>query len=32
MALVEVPLFPYEVRGIRRIAQVAEILFPGVKS
>jgi arsenite-transporting ATPase len=32
IALVEVPLFPYEVRGIRRITQVAEILFPGVKS
>jgi len=32
MALVEVPLFPHEVRGIRRITQVAEILFPGVKS
>ena len=32
MALVEVPLFPHEVRGIRRIAQVAGILFPGGKS
>jgi len=32
MALVEVPLFAYEIRGIRRITQVAEILFPAVKS
>jgi arsenite-transporting ATPase len=32
MALVEIPLFPYEVRGNRRITQLAEILFPGVKS
>jgi arsenite-transporting ATPase len=32
MALVEVPLFAHEVRGIRRITQVSEILFPGVKS
>jgi arsenite-transporting ATPase len=29
MALVEVPLFAHEVRGIRRITQVSEILFPG---
>lgn len=32
MALVEVPLFAHEVRGIRRITQVSEILFPGGKS
>lgn len=30
MLLVEVPLLPYEVRGVKRIAQVAEILFPPV--
>jgi len=28
MNLVEVPLLPYEVRGVKRIAQMAEILFP----
>jgi arsenite/tail-anchored protein-transporting ATPase len=28
MRLIEVPLLPYEVRGVERIAQVAEILFP----
>jgi arsenite-transporting ATPase len=28
MRLIEVPLLPYEVRGVKRIAQVAEILFP----
>ena len=28
MSLVEVPLLPYEVRGVKRIAQMAEILFP----
>lgn len=28
MALIEVPLLPYEVRGVKRIAQVSEILFP----
>jgi arsenite-transporting ATPase len=28
MALVEIPLLPYEVRGVKRIAQVAEVLFP----
>ena len=28
MNLVEVPLLPYEVRGVNRIAQMAEILFP----
>ena len=32
MTLVEVPLFPHEVRGIRRITQVSEILFPEGKS
>ena len=32
MALVEVPLFAHEVRGIRRITQVSEILFPGGKN
>ena len=32
MALVEVPLFAQEVRGIRRITQVADILFAGMKS
>jgi arsenite/tail-anchored protein-transporting ATPase len=31
MNLVEVPLLAYEVRGVKRIAQVAEILFPGGK-
>lgn len=30
MRLIEVPLLPYEVRGVKRIAQVAEILFPPV--
>jgi arsenite-transporting ATPase len=28
MRLIEVPLLPYEVQGVKRIAQVAEILFP----
>jgi arsenite-transporting ATPase len=28
MTLVEIPLLPYEVRGVKRIAQVAEVLFP----
>jgi arsenite-transporting ATPase len=28
MALIEVPLLPYEVRGAKRIAQVAAVLFP----
>jgi len=28
MALIEIPLLPYEVRGVKRIAQVAEVLFP----
>jgi len=28
MSLVEVPLLPYEVRGVKRIAQMSEILFP----
>jgi arsenite-transporting ATPase len=28
MTLIEVPLLPYEVRGVKRIAQVAEVLFP----
>jgi arsenite-transporting ATPase len=27
--LVELPLLPYEVKGIKRISQVAAILFPG---
>jgi arsenite-transporting ATPase len=29
LSLVELPLLPYEVKGIKRITQVAEILFPG---
>jgi arsenite-transporting ATPase len=28
MSLMEVPLLPYEVRGVKRIAQMSEILFP----
>ncbi len=28
MDLIEVPLLPYEVRGVKRIAQVAAVLFP----
>jgi anion-transporting ArsA/GET3 family ATPase len=28
MSLVEIPLLPYEVRGVKRIAQLSEILFP----
>lgn len=32
MALVEIPLLPYEVRGVERIAKVAEILFPASPS
>jgi arsenite-transporting ATPase len=28
MRLIEVPLLPYEVQGVKRIAQVEEILFP----
>ncbi|HYB21336.1 MAG TPA: ArsA family ATPase [Thermodesulfobacteriota bacterium] len=28
LRLVELPLLPYEVKGIKRITQVAEILFP----
>ncbi len=28
LSLVELPLLPYEVKGIKRITQVAEILFP----
>ena len=28
MTLIEVPLFPYEVRGVKRIAQVAKVIFP----
>jgi arsenite-transporting ATPase len=28
MALIEIPLLPYEVRGVKRIAQIAEVLFP----
>jgi arsenite-transporting ATPase len=28
MSLIEVPLLPYEVRGVKRIAQMSEILFP----
>jgi arsenite-transporting ATPase len=29
MALIEVPLLPYEVRGVKGITQVSDILFPG---
>jgi arsenite-transporting ATPase len=29
LSLVELPLLPYEVKGVKRITQVAEILFPG---
>jgi len=32
MSLVEVPLLPYEVRGVKRITQVSEILFPEFQS
>jgi len=32
MRLVEVPLLPHEVRGVKRIAQVSEILFSRGKS
>ncbi len=32
MTLVEVPLLPYEVRGVKRITQVSDLLFPEVKS
>jgi arsenite-transporting ATPase len=28
MSLVELPLLPYEVKGVRRISQVSDILFP----
>jgi hypothetical protein len=28
LSLVELPLLPYEVKGVKRITQVAEILFP----
>jgi hypothetical protein len=31
MSLIEVPLLPYEVKGIKRIAQVSDILFPELK-
>ncbi len=31
MTLIEVPLLPYEVKGIKRITQVADILFPELK-
>lgn len=29
MTLVELPLFPYEPTGIKRISQLSDILFPG---
>jgi arsenite-transporting ATPase len=32
MSLVEIPLLPYEVRGVKRITQVSEILFPEFQS
>jgi len=32
MTLVEVPLLAYEVRGVKRITQVSDILFSEVKS
>jgi arsenite-transporting ATPase len=32
MSLVEVPLLPYEVRGVKRITQVSDILFPELQS
>jgi arsenite-transporting ATPase len=32
MSLVEVPLLPYEVRGVKRITQVSEIHFPEFQS
>jgi arsenite-transporting ATPase len=31
MSLVEVPLLPYEVRGVKRITRVADILFPDLQ-
>lgn len=32
MSLVEIPLLPYEVKGVKRITQVSEILFPEFQS
>ena len=32
MSLVEIPLLPFEVRGVKRITQVSEILFPEFQS
>jgi anion-transporting ArsA/GET3 family ATPase len=31
MSLVEVPLLPYEVRGVKRISQVSNLLFPDLQ-
>jgi arsenite/tail-anchored protein-transporting ATPase len=31
MSLVEVPLLPYEVRGVKRITRVSDILFPDLQ-
>jgi len=32
MSLVEVPLLPYEIKGVKRITQISDILFPRFKS